>query len=299
VHGGPAVIDAVRACWASLWTARAIAYRARQGISPTDVALAVVVQRMVLADVAGVMFTADPITGARDRIVVNAVRGLGEELIAGTADPQVIVLDRDGDAILDRHGERWLDDATARDLAAVGRRIERLFVRTVDVEWAVYRGEIAVLQARPITVTGHEEWNDSMAGDYLWTCANLGEAMSVPALGPHPVCGRIGGRFYLNLSVAMGAGSALGLGGRVRRTGEQAIGGIPAQMEIPGCRCRASGCWPNWCRPNWCRPYTGDRVRVDGERGTAQVLSPVLSPRGPACATHGDGPTASAVDPSR
>ncbi|HEX2805023.1 MAG TPA: PEP/pyruvate-binding domain-containing protein, partial [Kineosporiaceae bacterium] len=253
VHGGPAVIEAVRACWASLWTARAIAYRARHGISPAEVDLAVVVQRMVPADVAGVLFTADPVTGSADRIVINAVLGLGESLVSGTADPQVIVLDRDGDAIVERHGRQWLDDATARELAWIGRRIERLFARSVDVEWAVHAGEVAVLQARPITVTGHEEWNDSLAGDYLWTCANLGEAipsvmtpatwslvqifmseaMSVPALGPHPICGRIGGRFYLNLSVAWGAGSALGLGGLVRRASEQAFGRIPSQLAIP------------------------------------------------------------------
>jgi pyruvate,water dikinase len=77
VRGVEALLSAVRDCWASLWTARAMAYRARQGIDPADVSLAVVVQRMVEADAAGVMFTANPSNGVRDEVVVSAAWGLG------------------------------------------------------------------------------------------------------------------------------------------------------------------------------------------------------------------------------
>ena len=87
VSGEAAVLDAVRACWASLWTARAISYRALHRIPPGEVAMAVVIQRMADTDTAGVLFTADPVTGNRDRVVVNAVRGRGEALVAGARRP--------------------------------------------------------------------------------------------------------------------------------------------------------------------------------------------------------------------
>jgi len=83
VRGAAALLDAVRECWASLWTERAVAYRARQGIDPAEVALAVVVQRMVEADAAGVMFTANPTNGRRDEVVLSAAWGLGESVVGG------------------------------------------------------------------------------------------------------------------------------------------------------------------------------------------------------------------------
>ena len=86
VRGDDALLDAVRGCWASLWTARAIAYRARRGIDPAEVALAVVVQEMVDADAAGVLFTANPTTGARDEVVIAAAWGLGEAVVGGSGD---------------------------------------------------------------------------------------------------------------------------------------------------------------------------------------------------------------------
>jgi pyruvate,water dikinase len=253
VSGEAAVLEAVRACWASLWTARAIGYRALHHIPPGDVAMAVVIQRMAETDSAGVLFTADPVTGDRDRVVVNAVRGRGEALVAGRADPQVVVLDRAGGTILQRHGAAVIDDATAKDLARLGQRVEALLGQPVDVEWAAHAGRVAVLQARPITVAGTEEWNDSLTADCLWTCANVGEAipsvmtpatwslvqifmseaMSVVALGPYRLAGRIAGRFYLNLSVAMAAGTALGLGGVVRRASVEAFGRIPPEVTVP------------------------------------------------------------------
>src|SRR6476661_6964422 len=93
VVGDEQLIDAVRNCWASLWTERAIAYRDRLHIAPDSVAIAVVVQRMVEADHAGVMFTADPVTGARDRVVIDANPGLGEAVVAGLVTPDHVVLD--------------------------------------------------------------------------------------------------------------------------------------------------------------------------------------------------------------
>src|SRR6185437_3413423 len=80
-------------CWSSLWTARAIGYRARQGIAPRDVSLAVVGQELVPADAAGILFTANPMTGARDQVVINAAWGLGEAIVGGQVTPDTIVVD--------------------------------------------------------------------------------------------------------------------------------------------------------------------------------------------------------------
>src|SRR5260370_40139558 len=87
IHGEAMVLDAVKRCWASLWTARAIGYRARQGIAQEDVSLAGGVQELGPADAAGILFTANPLTGARDQAMINAAWGLGEAIVAGRGTP--------------------------------------------------------------------------------------------------------------------------------------------------------------------------------------------------------------------
>ena len=100
VRGEAAVIDAVRRCWASLWSARAIGYRARRGIAPGDVSIAVVVQRLVPAEAAGVMFTVDPVSGDPDQVVVSANWGLGESVVSGDVTPDVAVVDRASETLV-------------------------------------------------------------------------------------------------------------------------------------------------------------------------------------------------------
>jgi pyruvate,water dikinase len=102
-----ALLDAVRRCWASLWTDRAIVYRERQKIDQQTAKLAVVVQRMVAAEVAGVLFTANPVTGARDEIVVDASPGLGEAIVSGLVTPDHFVLDKRSGRVKERQlGQR-------------------------------------------------------------------------------------------------------------------------------------------------------------------------------------------------
>jgi pyruvate,water dikinase len=172
-----ALLEAVKGCWASLWSERAVAYRRRQGFSDADVKLAVVIQRMAPAAAAGVMFTANPVTGARNETVVDASAGLGESVVAGLVTPDHYRLrhGRRGWRIVERTpGRRELEvraragggteqihaaartgtllsDATLRRLAAIGARIASHFGRPQDVEWAVAGGEVYVLQSRPIT----------------------------------------------------------------------------------------------------------------------------------------------------
>lgn len=169
------VPNAVRRCWASLWTDRAIDYRRRHGIDPNDVSLAVVVQRLVPAVAAGVVFTADPSTGRRDRSVVSAAWGLGEAVVSAQVqtDDLVVgdgrVLDRrtgdkavrtvctaDGTALEpvpdDRRRAPVLSDARALELVALAERVARDRGRPQDIEWALDgSGRIVLVQARPIT----------------------------------------------------------------------------------------------------------------------------------------------------
>ena len=151
VVGDDAVVDAVRRCWASLWTDRAVAYRAAHAVDLRGLRLAVVVQRMVDATAAGVLFTADPITGRRRRAAIDAVRGLGERLVAGAVNPDhYLVETRDG-TVIERRGD-ILTDPQLRDLAAIGARVEAHFGRPQDIEWAIDpEGKLWLVQSRDIT----------------------------------------------------------------------------------------------------------------------------------------------------
>jgi rifampicin phosphotransferase len=151
VRGEEAVLDAVRKCWASLWNDRAVAYRQTHDVPARGLRLAVVVQRMVEAETAGVLFTADPITGRRRRAAIEAVRGLGEQLVSGAVNPEHFIVDTRSGAVLERRGD-ILSDAQLRELAILGARIEEHFGRPQDIEWAIDKaGKIWIVQSRDIT----------------------------------------------------------------------------------------------------------------------------------------------------
>lgn len=176
VRAAPALLDAVRRCWSSLWTARAIAYRGRQGFDHREVTLAVVVQRLVEPEAAGVLFTIDPVHGA-DEMLVNASWGLGESVVSGLVTPDLWRLARaDGRALGcivgskerqiraipeggtvtepvtdERRARACLPDAALAALYHLGRRIEAAEGRPQDIEFAWADGQIFLLQSRPIT----------------------------------------------------------------------------------------------------------------------------------------------------
>ncbi|HEY6759929.1 MAG TPA: PEP/pyruvate-binding domain-containing protein [Baekduia sp.] len=175
VRGGDQVLERVRDCWASFFTERALFYRARKG-SLEDLGMAVVVQALVSADVAGVMFTVDPVHARKDRILVEAVLGLGEAVVSGEVTPDHYLLKRDGRVAretiavqplmirglpgggTEEHaltpaegGRRKLDDATLAELARIGCALQDAFGAPQDVEWAVAGGRLFILQARPVT----------------------------------------------------------------------------------------------------------------------------------------------------
>ncbi|WNG16996.1 phosphoenolpyruvate synthase [Cystobacter fuscus] len=177
IRGAEALLDAVRRCWVSLFTDRAVLYRARNGFGHRGVKLSVVVQRMVMPEVSGILFTADPLTGRRGTVSIDAGFGLGEALVSGLINADLYKVDKAtgellsvqvGDkalAIRPRpEGGTWeeplpeatrraraLDDATARELAALGARIEAHYGEPQDIEWCIEAGRIYVVQARPIT----------------------------------------------------------------------------------------------------------------------------------------------------
>jgi pyruvate,water dikinase len=154
VLGADAVLEAVRRCWASLWTDRAVVYRASNAIDPRTVRLAVVVQQMVDAAVAGVLFTANPLTGRRQQAVVDASPGLGEAVVSGSVNPDHFVVDALSGEVVERRpvAEPCLSDAQLRELAKIGQRIEAHFNAPQDIEFAFdASGALWIVQARPIT----------------------------------------------------------------------------------------------------------------------------------------------------
>ncbi|WP_420629129.1 PEP/pyruvate-binding domain-containing protein [Candidatus Leptofilum sp.] len=176
VQGKDALLEAVKKCWASLWTARAIAYRLRQAIDPNSVSLAVVVQQLVPGEASGILFTANPVNGQRDQLLINATWGLGEAIVSGQVTPDSLIVDKATWKILsseittkavmtvrtdagteeqavpvELQTQRVLDEGTAVSLAKLATKIEAHYNLPMDIEWAIANGEIAILQARPIT----------------------------------------------------------------------------------------------------------------------------------------------------
>lgn len=175
VVGDQALLDAVKRCWASLWTARAITYRARNGFAPETVTLAVVVQTMVRAEVSGVLFTANPLTGKRHEAHIDASYGLGEAIVSGQVEPDHYVVDLAASQVTERRlgakqvvigalsgggteriertvdGRQALPDQAIPELAKIGEQVEAHFGEPQDIEWAWAEGRYFLLQSRPIT----------------------------------------------------------------------------------------------------------------------------------------------------
>ena len=182
IIGEQELIEAVRACWTSLWSERAILYRAHQNVDQNTVKLAVVVQRMVPADVAGVMFTANPVSGARDELIIDANPGLGEAVVGGLVTPDHFVVNKRSRRIEEQQlGRREvvirakkgggteqitstqtqintaaLPLQAVQKLSQLGVDIERHFGSPQDIEWAWIQdntkmGKFYILQSRPMT----------------------------------------------------------------------------------------------------------------------------------------------------
>ncbi|NTU75508.1 MAG: phosphoenolpyruvate synthase, partial [Anaerolineaceae bacterium] len=176
VLGENSLLNAVVSCWSSLWTARAIGYRARQSISQDQIALGIVVQEMVESESSGVLFTANPLTGLRTETVIDATLGLGEALVSGQVEPDHYVVETLHNSISQKslgakkditrsqvgggvvhtfHGEnastQALPDKEILDLANIGKSMEANYGIPQDIEWAWAGKKLFILQSRPVT----------------------------------------------------------------------------------------------------------------------------------------------------
>jgi rifampicin phosphotransferase len=176
ISGAEKVLEATKKCWGSLWTSRAISYRVRQGVNSEGVALAVVVQTLVNAEAAGIMFTANPLNGNRNEAVINAAWGLGEAVVGGAVTPDTMTVSKRSGAVTARETAEKLvmtvrmekgteeqevpdslqkvpvlSDTQAAQLTSYGVEIEELYGIPMDIEWTLADGKFAIVQARPVT----------------------------------------------------------------------------------------------------------------------------------------------------
>ena len=176
IRGGEAVLQAVKKCWASLWTARAIAYRLKNKVDQSGIALAVVVQELVDAQAAGILFTVNPVDGDADEVVINAAWGLGEAVVSGMVSPDYITADKSNGQVKQydvaekaimtvrtakgtrdkvikgrKRKARVLSDAQVAELVKLARQIEDFYQAPQDIEWGWAEERFYVLQARPVT----------------------------------------------------------------------------------------------------------------------------------------------------
>jgi rifampicin phosphotransferase len=235
VVGTAAILEHVRRAWGSLFTERAVTYRLRNGLDHRRLSMAVVVQRMVFPDAAGVLFTADPVTGKRNVASIDAGFGLGEALVSGLVNADVYKVR--GGAVVDkavaakrvalhaspaggtreqtieagRREQPALTDAQAVRLAQLGRRIEAHFGRPQDIEWCVVGDRFEIVQSRPITAlfpipaAGDE-------GDRVYISVGHQQMMTDPMkplglslfqLTARPRMHEAGGRLFVDVTAAL------------------------------------------------------------------------------------------------
>jgi pyruvate,water dikinase len=242
VRGADALLRAIQSCWLSLFCERALTYQVKQQVPVEKVKMAVLVQEMVEAEQSGVVFTADPLTGSTDWLVVEFVSGLGEGLVQGTVQPDRMLIEKRTGRVLaspaDEAGsgfegrgstertEPGISPAILASLCDLARHTERLFGAPQDIEWAQRRGELFLLQARPITTrTPVKTWEDRQ----IWNNLNTGEVMpdvmtpvtwsmlqslldvwfgslyrlTGAELRRAPLAGLVAGRLYFNINTAL------------------------------------------------------------------------------------------------
>jgi pyruvate,water dikinase len=193
-------VEAIKKCWASLWTLRAYEYRERNGFDHLKIGMAVIVQTLITADVSGVIFTVDPLTGGRSRTIIEACFGLGEILVSGKVTPDRFIVHKRNFKILsrtisekkvertlvgaglvkeqavprERSSACCLENEQIRKLAKLAKKVETELASPQDIEWAICNKTIFFLQSRPITALPPEKsWEDRQ----IWCCIPAREVM--------------------------------------------------------------------------------------------------------------------------
>ena len=155
VRGPEKLVEAVERCWASASRGSVLAYREQAGLERSAAPLAVLIQRLVEAETAGVAFTADPVSGDRSTTVIEAVRGLSDRALAGEVTPERWTVTGDGTPHRQGVGTGVLDPTRVQEIARLARRVGAHLGRPQDVEWAAAQDRVWVVQARPITTLTH------------------------------------------------------------------------------------------------------------------------------------------------
>jgi rifampicin phosphotransferase len=208
VVGPAAILEHVSRCWASLFTERAVTYRLRNGFDHRKVSMAVIVQRMVFPEAAGILFTADPVTSNRKVVSVEAVPGLGEDLVSGLVNADRFAV-RDGEVVARTVGAQpALTDAQVVRLSVLGRRIEAHFGRPQDIEWCLADDGFQIVQSRPITTLypvpvlddGENHVYVSVGHGQMMTDAMKPLGLSVHQLVAIPTMHEAGGRLFVDVA---------------------------------------------------------------------------------------------------
>lgn len=191
----PQLLRKVKQCWASLWSPEAVSYRTTHGIDHASVSMAVVVQEMIASEISGVAFTANPVNGSRDELIIESSWGMGAAIVDGRVTPDRYVVARAGlhvreqriaekrfmvSSQLEAGREARLEDVPhalrlretlssdhLRTVAEWSLKAEAHFARPQDVEWAIHDGAFFLLQSRPITVMGREDVGRGIEGKYV------------------------------------------------------------------------------------------------------------------------------------
>lgn len=256
VRSDEEIYAAVKEVLRSRHSERVSSYTRAQQMEEGEHAIAIVIQRMVNPDFAGVLFTVDPLSGNLSQMTGNYVPGLGEKLVSGQVSAQTFTIDRPKGVYNGPEEMR----KTAKSLHQIAHGIEDELRGPQDIEWGVHGGKVFILQSRPITTLNAYDpvnavWNDSRKGHFLWSATNLMEA-SPNVLTPftasmlhyltgkggpslivknYPLNGIIGGRFYANISVQVSAFMRL-FKGDTRRTYREMAGwwgDVPQEVDIP------------------------------------------------------------------
>jgi len=202
VRGMEELLEAVRACWASAWSFRVLSYRRQSALDTGDPALAVVVQNMVGAERAGVMFTADPVTGRRDRVVLNAAWGLGESVVSGSVTPDFWMVDHKTGQIL----QSRIADKKTRVVATEGGTCSRRTPEHLREKPSLSRKEVSRLASAGAEIEAHMNWPQ----DVEWAIDRAGELhflQSRPVTGLYPLPGRTDADHPLQLHYCLSYGA--------------------------------------------------------------------------------------------
>ncbi len=250
LHTDEAIRAAIHTVRHSRHSERVQVYSQSRGMDAAH-ELAVVVQRLVRADISGVLFTANPVSGRRAEMIGNFVFGFGEELVSGEAEPFTFTFERSNGRY---HGPSALKHVSRR-LYKLACRLEQELGNAQDIEWCIVGDRLHLLQSRPITtLIEHDpatgEWNATLTGDYLWTNMIIGEVFpesTTPStwsvwqgllehlsLGDIPTIRNIAGRLYLNYSLLYSfLQKFLRNSDRIIEYTRDSIGAPPEGMDIP------------------------------------------------------------------